>query len=138
MQTSSKTSPMTKIVAGLIAGVVVVLGASSTACTVAVTSTCGGGLVDCGNTCAELSSDPNNCGGCGISCGPDECIGGQCTTIACVDDGASCSVDADCCSDFCATDGACGCIPNGDSTTFCNLDSDCCSGSCDFQTGYCF
>jgi hypothetical protein len=129
---------MTKIIAGLTVGVVIALGASSTACSVTVTATCGGGLVDCGDKCAELSSDPDNCGGCGISCGGDECISGQCTTVLCLASGSSgCLVDGDCCNLFCATDGICGCIPNGDSSSFCNADSDCCSGLCDFNTGYC-
>lgn len=136
MQTTSNTSPMTKIVAGLIAGVVIALGASSTACSVTVTADCGG-FTDCGGVCANLSDDPENCGGCGVSCGGDECVNGACTTVVCVDDGSSCSVDADCCSLFCATDGACGCIANGDSSTFCSADSDCCSGNCDLQSGFC-
>jgi hypothetical protein len=128
---------MTKLIGAFLAGTVIVLGASSTACSVTVTANCGGGLVDCGDKCANLNDDPNNCGGCGISCGGDECIGGACTTIICVSDGSSCLVDGDCCSLFCASDGACGCIPNGDSSTFCNADSDCCSLNCDFASGYC-
>ncbi len=121
---------------GLMAAITVGV-ASSTACTATVTVSCGGGLVDCGNKCAELSSDPENCGACGASCGGDECISGVCTTVVCVSDGSACAVDGDCCSLFCATDGNCGCIPNGDSSTFCNLDSDCCSNNCDFASGYC-
>ena len=42
------------------------------------TLACGAGLTDCSGTCADLASDPSNCGICGISCGFDSCVGGMC------------------------------------------------------------
>jgi len=119
---------------GAMAGITFAM-ASSTACTATVTVSCPGSLVACGSDCVDTQNDPTNCGDCGIDCGVDECIGGVCTTISCVDDNNPCSVDGDCCSDFCATDGNCGCMPSG--TGDCNVDSDCCNLSCDFSTGIC-
>jgi hypothetical protein len=40
----------------------------------------GQGLTDCGGFCADLSSDPNNCGSCGVGCGE----GTTCQDGACV------------------------------------------------------
>jgi hypothetical protein len=105
------------------------------ACGNAVTLDCGSSAIDCGGFCADTSVDPNNCGGCGVSCGGDECIDGACLTVACVPDNDPCNVDGDCCSLFCATDGNCGCIDSGGG--FCNTDSDCCSNACDQNTGIC-
>ncbi len=43
-------------------------------------TSCGAGLVDCGGTCAQLASDPRNCGGCGHGCGTTEaCVSGVCS-----------------------------------------------------------
>ena len=126
------------IALGLLAGGVVMVG-STTACTVTTSINCGGGEIDCGGYCADLSSDPNNCGACGASCGPDYCNNGVCSTSACIPDNAGpCTSDFDCCTLFCQpTNQTCGCIPNGDSSQFCNAGSDCCSGVCDRATGYC-
>ncbi len=136
MQTS--TSFARKLVIGLACGAGLIFAMSTTtACSVTVTANCGAGFTDCGGVCADLADDPGNCGGCGIDCGPDECISGQCTTIACVADNDPCTVDGDCCSLFCATDGACGCILNGDTSTFCSADIDCCSDNCDTASGFC-
>jgi hypothetical protein len=123
--------------AGLMASVA--FGAfSSTACSVSVSVDCGPGISNCNGVCADTTSDPDNCGGCGISCGGDECIASACTSTACVDTGGDCQVDDDCCELFCQTSNMqCGCIPTGDDTQFCNEDGDCCSGTCDSSSGYC-
>jgi len=137
MQTST-TSPMSKIVIGLLAGGAMLLAFSSTACSVTVTADCGAGFDDCDGVCRDLSSDPDNCGACGNSCGADICDNGTCGTTACIGDGDSCTTDDDCCSLFCQTsNGQCGCITEGDDTQYCNDDGDCCSGNCDADTGYC-
>ena len=44
---------------------------------------CGGqclGLAStcCNNTCVDITSDPNNCGGCGNPCGSQSCCAGNC------------------------------------------------------------
>lgn len=71
---------------------------------------CGGATPDCcgsGSGCVDLSSDPNNCGYCGHSCGPDAvCDGGVCRCLlldptTCVfppDDPADAVVGAHCAS----------------------------------------
>jgi hypothetical protein len=39
------------------------------------------GLTDCGTGCVDLSSDPNNCGGCGAACPIGICEGGFCSSV---------------------------------------------------------
>jgi hypothetical protein len=43
---------------------------------------CNGGLADCGNGCAAVSTDANNCGVCGHSCLGGECSAGTCQPFA--------------------------------------------------------
>jgi hypothetical protein len=41
------------------------------------------GLTDCGGVCVDASSDGNNCGGCGVVCGPgSSCASGVCLLTA--------------------------------------------------------
>lgn len=130
--------PVHKIAAGAVIALGAALLFASSACTVSVTPTCGPGLVDCGNSCADLSNDDNNCGGCGLACpGGTFCNGAACVTGSCTADNGQCAGDGECCSGFCASDGACGCILSSDTSTVCSLDIDCCSNSCDFASGLC-
>jgi hypothetical protein len=73
-------------------------------------------------------------------------LGGACTVstsggfveVACTDDDDPCVVDADCCSNICASDGNCG-LPVNDCNLDndpCDFDSDCCSAIC-ADDGYC-
>ena len=44
----------------------------------------GGDGTCCQSTCADLQSDPDNCGACGRSCSSSEsCLGGACGLVAC-------------------------------------------------------
>jgi len=107
MQTS-KTSLTKKLVVGLVLGAGLIVGLSSSACSVTVSNTCPGGEIDC------------NDGTCGFA------------------DNVACTFDSDCCSNFCASDGFCGvggaCIVD---LAACNFDSDCCSGICANGDGLC-
>lgn len=42
--------------------------------------TCMGTEVDCDGKCVDTSIDSLNCGKCGVACGADICVGGQCLT----------------------------------------------------------
>ncbi len=59
---------------------------------------CAPGRVDCGGSCADLSTDANNCGDCGISCfydihGDVGCDSGTCTVRGCGDNREDCNGD---------------------------------------------
>jgi hypothetical protein len=43
------------------------------------TALCPEGEVNCGGVCTDPAFDPLNCGGCGVNCGADPCVGGVCT-----------------------------------------------------------
>ena len=68
---------------------------------------CPAGTVGCGEICANLYSDPENCGSCGHECPwmptaddlllPSLCVAGDC----CLDDNMLCAADVDCCSGAC-------------------------------------
>ena len=63
------------------------IATSTTTTTAATTSTttiaCAMGQMLCGAVCVDTSSDPNNCGGCGIVCPTimPSCVGGVCTIL---------------------------------------------------------
>jgi murein DD-endopeptidase MepM/ murein hydrolase activator NlpD len=63
------------------------------------------GLTDCAGVCADLSSDPNNCGGCGVVC--EGCAGGTCpqVSLGCVSPLVEC---AGVCADFSSDPFNCG------------------------------
>jgi hypothetical protein len=68
---------------------------------------CTGGTPDCcGNACVNLTNDVNNCGGCGVRCGPSEtCSGGRCVcggTSSTVGGGEACpAAGSECCGGGC-------------------------------------
>lgn len=39
---------------------------------------CGVGTASCGGTCIDVLADPENCGGCGVTCGEAACDAGRC------------------------------------------------------------
>src|SRR5438552_17893714 len=81
-----------------------------------VREACSPGYTNGGDYCADLRSDPRDCGECGASCAiGDYCSQGLCYSNACYADGSACGRDANCCSGFCASDGLCGCITRGNS-----------------------
>jgi hypothetical protein len=84
----------------------------------------------CGASCVNTSSDPNNCGMCGLVCMSQACVSGICATPppSCVDGIKNGNeTDVDC-------GGAiCGPCPTGKR---CNVGADCTSGACN-ATGIC-
>ncbi len=88
---------------------------------------CVGNIVDCDGTCADLTSDPNNCGSCGHSCGDGLCVDGSCQPCpsgdsvcshTCVDlssDHANCGACGNACpSNSTCTNASCVPCPDGD------------------------
>ncbi|MBZ5555961.1 MAG: hypothetical protein LAO77_01665 [Acidobacteriia bacterium] len=73
------------------------------------------GQASCGGTCSNLSTDVNNCGGCGRSCGASAfCISGSCVcaagTTACSNGCADLTADANncgACNNRCAVGQTC-------------------------------
>jgi hypothetical protein len=72
---------------------------------------CPPGLTECAGTCIDLSSDPQNCGGCATACEVSEmCVSGVCVGSSVCGDGA-CNIGEDCSN--CPSD--CGlCVSCGD------------------------
>jgi hypothetical protein len=83
----------------MILGVLVLLGAGCSE------AGCPEGFADCTGNCTELSTDPANCGGCGLACGPGHiCEMGACV-LSCPEGMTDC---AGVCRDLTADDYDCG------------------------------
>ena len=121
---------------------------------------CVAGEVACGSVCADLDSDPSNCGQCGRSCVIPQaiaaCEAGECAMAGC-DPGYSdcdgelvsgCEVAVDCqegascatacgsqgtvdCTDVCAGGGGPACLAPAE---VCNVGDDDCDGACDHSS----
>jgi hypothetical protein len=101
-------------------------------------TSCPTGWSSCNGVCANLVSDPVNCGQCGRACSAGTtCVGAVCTAATsdagidtsidagptCLPSGLSCTAPASCCSRACVA-GTCGCgadIDCGGATPLCNL-----------------
>jgi hypothetical protein len=82
------------------------------------------GLVDCGGSCANLSSDASNCGTCGNSCAlGGYCQGGLCTGLVCLDGLTDCG--AGYCVDLNSDPNFCGGCQDG-----CFAGYSCLNGAC--------
>ena len=124
---------------------------------------CGSGCLGlastcCNNTCVDITSDTNNCGGCGNPCGTQDCCAGNCTNTmgndpsncggcgvtcngtctngTCQTQGGSCTLDQGTCSHSPCTTGAAlvdGCDPELVTTLVCDVDglTNCCTSSWD-------
>ncbi len=79
----------------------------------------------CTGRCTETSFDPQNCGACGVTCGPDSCEEGQCCGV---EPGESCTA-IPCCAGLECQTGTC-CLPPGTVTCYTDAASQCCSGVC--------
>ena len=112
----------------------------------------------CNNQCVDITSDPNNCGGCNTACGTASCCAGNCvdtmgtdnancggcgvacagtcTNGQCQTGGGSCTLDKGTCAHSpCTTGGAlsasCDSNDEGIVLLVCIYDATCCSGTWD-------
>lgn len=90
---------------------------------------CKAGEQHCQSGCANLQTDPNNCGTCGNVCSGanSQCQNGVCSTSAC--DGAVCGGFANC-----GASSSCYCFTTADRTGFCAQGDMSCSGLADCAT----
>ena len=103
----------------------------------------------CGSDCVDITSDPNNCGGCGIACNTGEtCSNGQCSGSQPPPTSGNEPPQGTCSHSLCAAGSALdeGCDTAGCTTVICDpsyLDDEfCCTSSWDSQceqevTDYC-
>ncbi|KAG4419652.1 hypothetical protein IFR04_007249 [Cadophora malorum] len=82
----------------------------------------------CGDQCVDLTSDPENCGACGVTCSTGTCTNGVCATTGCTNLGT--------CENFsaCGAGGSCVCASTSDNTGFCVNGDTPCSGLPDCNT----
>ncbi len=99
------------------------LARPATACTASYALCDAGG----GAFCADVASDPRNCGGCGAACGAGlACVAAQCAPVAC-GDGGSCPAGLSC-----LASGFCG---SGDCSVACPGGQVCVHGGCFAEPG---
>jgi len=98
---------------------------------------CAGGQMLCGDSCADVLSDPSNCGGCGIPCsGGQVCRNGSCgcqSGMLC--NGACVSSDATHCGDCNTTCAANQVCSNNACTSGCSTEQTLCGTACVVTTG---
>jgi hypothetical protein len=113
------------------------------ACGAGGTCACAAGLTNCGGTCRALSSDPSNCGGCGVVCsapsgGSVTCSAGGCVQ-ACPAGQTNCGGVCRVTGSSCTSAGSGGCAQSG--TVVCSGTTTVCSvgprtsGTCASPTG---
>ena len=84
---------------------------------------CSPGTVLCAGRCVDPTSDPANCGGCGVSCGTSGvCVGGVCTGVACAGGLTWCSGS---------------CVNTASSTAHCGRCNNPCAPGLDCVSGVC-
>src|SRR5262245_47210295 len=77
---SSRTAIL--VVVCLALGSALVVGTCAKPDTGIGNGSCAAGLDSCGTACVDKSSDPQNCGECGVHCqAGQECSGGSCSCI---------------------------------------------------------
>lgn len=104
-------------------GACLCLGSSGSVASCGDDETCCPGLED---PCADLSSDPQNCGACGLSCGSGEpCVDGMCVCGSATALGGVCAPGEACCGDPAQCQAAEGCVCG---RSLCGAGQACCSG----------
>jgi glucosylceramidase len=96
-------------------------------------TTCPGTLMTCGTDCIDTSSDPMNCGGCGIPCSSTQvCQGGacQCQSGLMLCNGSCVASDATHCGSCSMTCQGGQVCSNGTCTTSCDTDLTLCGSGC--------
>jgi hypothetical protein len=90
---------------------------------------------DCGSGCMDTTSDPMNCGGCGVVCSAPNatpaCINSSCAIYECQGLYADCDGDPSNGCETLAANGVCpgsSCLANG---AACAFDGNCCTHYCD-------
>lgn len=108
---------------------------------------CKEGLTRCGKRCRNTASDPDNCGGCGLSCSQKTCRAGRCVCRrqadcatgqlcagrVCVTGAGMCLAGADICAGAsfgCGAIDTCSCFQTTEGTTRCGIVGASTCGSC--------